>query len=272
MTDVEGRVAVVTGAGSGIGREIAINLASKGVQPVITDINREGLAETEKLIAASSAVRVLNRVVDVTDLASMESLASEVERELGKCDFLFNNAGIYVSGRFGEHDYAVVYKKQIDINVYGVIHGSLAFRDLINRSDMGRIANVSSTAGQVALPYYTGYNLSKFAVRGFTEALRAEYDLEGNSTKVCGIYPGGVKTNISSQGRLSGSKAAAEALESALVLSASDAAAVIVDGVLAGEREILVGDDAKLLVGMLRTHTQEQIVAQLLEMGVVQKL
>ena len=81
-----------------------------------------------------------------------------------------------------------------------------------------------------------------------------------------------MKTNISSQGRLSGSKAAAEALESALVLSASDAAAVIVDGVLAGEREILVGDDAKLLVGMLRTHTQEQIVAQLLEMGVVQKL
>lgn len=197
MRDFTNRLAVVTGASSGIGRALAIQLAELGANVALVDINAEGLAETAGLVGKTGR-RVSTHAVDVSDRARMQALAGEVEAEHGNVDILINNAGVTVAGTFAEQtidDFGWV----VGTNLWGVVHGCKFFLPILRRSDEAYIVNLSSVFGLVGVPRQTSYCATKFAVRGFSEALAAE--LAETSVKVLSVHPGGINTNIVRDGR-----------------------------------------------------------------------
>lgn len=256
MKLASGTVAALTGAGSGIGRALALHLAARGCDLALADVNRDGLSETvDQIVAAGKArIRVTTHVVDVADWSAVQRFAGEVEERHGNAQLLINNAGVALGGSFEEvslDDFAWV----MGINLWGVIHGCKAFLPMLRRQPAAHIVNLSSVFGLVAPPGQAAYCSSKFAVRGFSQALAGE--LRDTPIRVSVVHPGGVRTNIARNARVGKvdpelARAGAEYFERALRMPPEQAAAIIVRGVERDQPRILVGNDARMLDAMAR--------------------
>jgi NAD(P)-dependent dehydrogenase (short-subunit alcohol dehydrogenase family) len=265
MSKVNNKVCVVTGAGSGIGRELALELARRGARGVaISDVNDEGLAETARLVEAEvPSVAVHEQHLDVADREAFIAYAEIVAGEFGVVHQIYNNAGI-ASGKSILEAKFEVYDKVIGINLFGVIHGTKVFLPHLIASGDGHVTNISSLNGFMAQDELSAYCTTKFGVRGFTETLRIEMLRDKLPVKVTVVHPGGVKTNIASAGLQH-----AEALgyevseherrmvkaynEKLLRMPPAVAARIILDGVERNKARVLVGNDAKLVDLVVRT-------------------
>jgi NAD(P)-dependent dehydrogenase (short-subunit alcohol dehydrogenase family) len=262
MSSVRGKVAVVTGAGSGIGRQLAFELAKRGARLALSDVDELALAETADRAKALGA-DVHSARLDVSDRAAVQAYAGEVAASFGVVHQLYNNAGI--SGGGGtilDNDWAV-YDRTLGVNLFGVLHGTKAFLPHLIASGDGHVINVSSLNGYFAQPTLSAYCASKFAVRGFTETLRTEMIAGGHPVQVTVVHPGGVATNIASatvtEAREQGLELTPEQIarsrvynEKLLKMPAEQAARIIVDGVEAGRPRVRVGSDAKVVDRLVR--------------------
>ena len=246
-----GRVAVITGAGSGIGRGIALAASRRGCHLVLTDVNEAGLTETKGMVRG---VRVTTIQLDVTDRAATAALPDQVLADHGRVDLLVNNAGVAVGGTFEQVD-AQDFDWLMDVNFHSVVRLTRAFLPHLKASDSGRIVNVSSLFGLIAPPGQTAYCASKFAVRGFSESLRRELEEEGSSVGVTVVHPGGINTAIAKNARLPRNLSNEERslaveeqdrFQKFLRMSPVKAGEIIISAVEAEKPRILVGGDAKL--------------------------
>jgi NAD(P)-dependent dehydrogenase (short-subunit alcohol dehydrogenase family) len=259
MSSVRGKVCVVTGAGSGIGRALALDLAGRGARLAISDVDEAALDETARALGDAEVHR---QGLDVTDRDAVASYAEAVSRHYGVVHQLYNNAGIAFRRSVLESDYAD-YERVLGVNLWGVMHGTKAFLPHLIESGDGHVVNVSSLNGYMAQPEMTHYCTTKFAVRGFTEALRAEMLAARHPVQVSVVHPGGVKTNIADAALKAtkelGLPVTAEDerrrrlySEKLLRMDPGQAARIIVDGVEAGRARILVGNDAKFVDALVR--------------------
>lgn len=251
MKSFKGKVAAITGAGSGIGRELAIALAKQRCHLSLSDINVAALEQTRNS-CVSLGVNVSTHEINVADRDAMLEWAEATQRIHGHVNLLFNNAGVGQSGTV-EDTSLDDYDWLLGINLWGVIIGTKAFMPYLKDTRDGHIVNISSAFGLQAQPGASAYNTSKFAVRGFTESLRQELDLLNNGVSATCVHPGGIKTNIMNNSRVSDSSEAlmgmnAERLRStfnrALTITPEVAAKQILNGVLANRRRVLIGAEA----------------------------
>ncbi len=260
-TSVEDAVCVVTGAGSGIGRALALELAKRGARLALSDVSGGGLAETAQRASALGAA-VHTARLDVSDRDAFFGYARAVVDHHGLVHQLYNNAGVASSGTVLDSDWSE-YQRVLSTNLFGVIHGTQAFLPHLIASGNGHVVNVSSLNGFMAQNGLSAYSASKFGVRGFTEALRAEVLAAGHPVRVSVVHPGGVRTSIASSAlehaKSVGHRVTAEEEaqqkrydEKLLRMPPEQAARIIVDGVEAGRPRILVGRDAKLVDAVVR--------------------
>ena len=251
MKSFEGKVAAITGAGSGIGRALALRLAAKGCALALSDINEQSLAET----AAQVTGRVTTERVDVSKRGEVVRWAARAAADHGRVNLVFNNAGVAI-GATAEQITEEEFHWIMGINFWGVVHGTQAFLPLLRASGEGHVINISSLFGLIAVPGQSAYNASKFAVRGFTESLRQELDLTRDCVSATCVHPGGIQTNIARASRHSESLRALGATDPAGLAvrfekqfrtSADEAAAQILRGVRRNARRVLVGADAHAL-------------------------
>jgi NAD(P)-dependent dehydrogenase (short-subunit alcohol dehydrogenase family) len=268
MSRFEGRTAVVTGAGSGIGRGLANELGSRGARLAISDIDAVGLSQTAELLERAG-VDFHEQTLDVGDRDAFELYAGDVVARFGVVHQLYNNAGIAHSRTLLDSDYAD-YERVFAVNLWGVIHGTKAFMRHLIASGDGHLVNVSSLNGYLAQETMTHYCASKFAVRGFTEAVRAEMLSADLPVKVSCVHPGGIKTNIATAAfqtaadlglPVTTEDARRQRLynDRLLRMDPAKAARIIVDGVEAGRPRILVGNDAKLVDLLVRVAPAEAV-------------
>jgi NAD(P)-dependent dehydrogenase (short-subunit alcohol dehydrogenase family) len=239
-------VAVVTGAGSGIGRALAQQLAAAGSALAIADIDEAGLLQTEQSLDKKSAM-VTTHMVDVADEEGVRSFAEGVGKRHGRVTLLINNAGVALHGNFDEvslDDFRLL----MNINFWGTLYGVRFFLPLLKREKRAQIVNISSVFGIIAPAGQCAYAASKFAVRGFTEALR--HELQGSNVTVSCVHPGGIRTQIARHARVgagvsgTGHQEKAVRFEKLLRTSPEAAAARILHGVEHREPRILIGADA----------------------------
>jgi NAD(P)-dependent dehydrogenase (short-subunit alcohol dehydrogenase family) len=244
MRKIQGAVAVVTGAGSGIGRALAVNLASQGAQLALADVNAAGLEETLKLLGSASA---RSYSVDVADRSAVQGFAHAVEKDFGRASLLVNNAGVALFGTFAELTLEEM-EWLIGINFWGVVHGCKFFLPLLQREADAHIVNVSSVFGLIGPPGQSAYCSSKFAVRGFSECLREE--LRTTGVKVTCVHPAGIATRIAETARVGAATRveehaqARERFTKVATITPAEAARVIVRGILADKNRVLIGKDA----------------------------
>jgi NAD(P)-dependent dehydrogenase (short-subunit alcohol dehydrogenase family) len=250
MKTVQGKVAAITGAGSGIGRATARLLAQKGCHVAISDVNEKGLAETEAM-CRQSGVKVLAARVDVAQRAEVEAWAAQVARELGAVHIIINNAGVALGATIEDMRYED-FEWLMNINFWGVVHGTKAFLPHLKAAGDGHIVNISSVFGLIGVPTQGAYNAAKFAVKGFTEALRQELEVEGLPIGVTSVHPGGIKTNIARSARFTARKgwvdeASNSDFEKAFSTTPEVAAEHILQAILKNRRRQLIGADAVLI-------------------------
>ena len=250
MKSVDGKVVVITGAGSGIGRELAVLAARRGALLAISDWNTEGLAETVDLAKAAGARELRSDVLDVADRGAMGTYAAAVAEQFGTVNMVVNNAGVTVTGDFEDMEYKD-FDWIVGINFLGVVNGTKEFLPHLIASGDGSVVNISSLFGLISMPGQTAYNATKYAVRGFTEALREEMLVNRHPVTVTCIHPGGIKTGIARHGRKTRGQDAAAIdglFEKKLArMSPEKAARIILDAAVAGKARQLVGLDAHLL-------------------------
>ncbi len=199
---------MITGAGSGIGRELALQAARQGALLAISDWNEARLAESVDLLKAAGARELRSDVVDVSDRTAIAEWATAVAEQFGRVNMMVNNAGVTVTGDFEEMSYAD-FDWIVGVNLMGVINGTKEFLPHLIASGDGHLINISSLFGLVSMPGQTAYNATKYAVRGFTEALRQEMLINGHPVGVTCVHPGGIKTGIARNGRKTASQDAA---------------------------------------------------------------
>lgn len=259
MRSFSDKVAAITGAGSGMGRTLALALARDGCHLALSDVNEVGLAETARE-AATSGVKVTSQRVDVANREQVYAWADEVVRDHGRCNLIFNNAGVSYSASIDGLDYAD-FEWIVGINFWGVVYGTKAFLPHLRATGEGHIVNTSSLYGLMSMPMSGTYNATKFAVRGFTEALREELELTRAPVSATCVHPGGIKTNIVRSGRTSESvkslgvkdiEASRAQFEKMFRTTAEEAAEVILRGVRRNARRVLIGADAIALDALQR--------------------
>ena len=247
MRTLDDKVVAITGAGSGIGRELALAAARQGALLALSDWNEQALAETVDLGKAAGARELRSDVVDVADRAAVSGWASAVLGQLGRVNMLVNNAGVTVTGDFEEMSYED-FDWITGINFMGVVNGTKEFLPHLIASGDGHLVNISSLFGLVSMPGQSAYNASKYAVRGFTEALREEMLINGHPVGVTCVHPGGIRTGIARNGRKTASQDAAaidDFFDHKLArTTAARAAETILKGALGGKARVLVGADA----------------------------
>jgi NADP-dependent 3-hydroxy acid dehydrogenase YdfG len=249
MKGFDGKVAVVTGAGSGVGQALAIELARSGAKLAISDVDTEGLAATEERLNAIGAPVKADRL-DVTEREAFEVYADGVKGHYGIVNQVYNNAGIAYTGSVEISQFKDL-ERVMDVDYWGVVNGTKIFLPHLIASGDGHVVNVSSVFGLLAVPGQAAYNAAKFAVRGFTEALRQEMLVAGHPVKVTCVHPGGIKTAIARNAVIAeglDQEELAHFFDKKLAsTSAQKAARVILDGVSKNKPRVLVGTDAKAL-------------------------
>lgn len=242
------KICVITGAASGIGRALAVDLAARGAQLALSDINADGLEETVEMVGGSN--RVMSDVFDMADAQAIADYAGKVESGLGPADYVFNVAGLTRVGNFVDTPLESM-EKVMDVNYWGVVRMTKAFMDQI-LAKKGTLVNISSVFGFIGYAGQTHYCASKFAVRGFTETLAQE--LKGTGVGICCVHPGGVATNVARNAevdKMPVGDATREELDANFdkmaITSAEKAAAVILKGAAKKKRRILIGKDARLI-------------------------
>jgi short-subunit dehydrogenase len=253
MQGFAGKVAVVTGAGSGIGQALAVELARSGAKLAISDINTEGLARTEQRLKAIGAPVKADQL-DVSERKAFLLYAEQVNDHFGKVNQVYNNAGVAFVGDIETSQFKEI-ERVMDIDFWGVVNGTKAFLPHLIASGDGHVINVSSAFGLFSAPYQAAYNSAKFAVRGFSEALHQEMALAGHPVKVTTVFPGGTKTSFLRN------MTAAEALgdvdwktfdKRLWTTSPRKAAQVILHGVRKSRARVLIGPDTKLFDLLVR--------------------
>ncbi|MCE5274199.1 MAG: SDR family oxidoreductase [Deltaproteobacteria bacterium] len=249
MKNLANKTAAVTGAASGIGRMLAVNLADEGCNLAIADIDVAGLKETAALIGAR--VNVSTHIADVSKREEVVLFAEEASRHHGGVDIIINNAGVAL-GDFLESVPLEDFEWLMGINFWGVVHGTMAFLPHLRKRPEGHIVNISSINGIIPNPNNGPYCAAKFAVKGYTETLAQE--MHGTSIHVSCVHPGGIKTNIARNTRfncamyaLSREKAICLYEDELFRTTADEAARVIISGIKRNKRRILIGLDAKVL-------------------------
>jgi len=258
MRNFAGRVVVITGAGSGIGRALAQNLAVRGALLALSDVDESGLAETVRRVRAAGAREVHSERLDVSDRAAFATYAESVASRFGRVNVLINNAGVALDGAFLEVGYEDM-DWIMGVNFWGVVHGTKCFLPHLIASGDAHIVTVSSLFGLLSVPNQSLYNASKYAVRGLTESIRQEMLLAGHPVGVTVVHPGGVRTGIARNGRSAGTRSAADVeaanrhFEEKLArTSAERAAEIILTGVEKNRARVLVGADAHVLHGFAK--------------------
>jgi NADP-dependent 3-hydroxy acid dehydrogenase YdfG len=249
MSSFEGKVAVITGAGSGIGRALALDLAARGAKLALSDIDADGLAETVRAVEAFGAEVKADRL-NVAEREEVLAYADDVVAHFGTVHQVYNNAGIAHNGNVEDSDFKDI-ERIMDVDFWGVVNGTKAFLPHVIASGDGHIVNISSLFGLIAVPGQSAYNAAKFAVRGFTEALRQEMLVAGHPVKVTCVHPGGIKTAVARNATVCDDEDAqtfAEFFDKYLALHSPEmAAATIVDGVSNGRARVVIGWEAKAL-------------------------
>lgn len=247
------KVAAITGAGSGIGRHLAIALAQQGCHLSLSDINQASLIETVQQLE-DYQVRVTSQMVNVANLLEVRDWATNTVRDHGHVNMIFNNAGVALASTFEGASYEEL-QWIMDINLWGVIYGTKEFLPYIKQTQDGHIINISSLFGLISQPTQSAYNLTKFAIRGLTESLRQELEIENCNVGVTCVHPGGIKTNIAKVARINDSlktlgvdiDGTSNNFDQLLRTSAQDAAQQILVAVKKNKRRVLIGSDAKVL-------------------------
>ena len=260
MKDFKNKVAAITGAASGMGRTLALELARRGCHLSLSDVNEIGLAETAQM-AGKLGVKVTTTKLNVADREAMNAWAEQTVRDHGKVNLIFNNAGVAL-GAFVETVKPSDFEWIMGINFWGVVWGTQAFLPHLKKAGEGHIINTSSLFGLLSVPTQGTYNASKFAVRGFTEALRQELDMEKSGVSATCVHPGGIRTNIAKAAKMDESmiKATGGKVEQARakfdklldMTTAESAARQILAAVEGNKRRVLVGLDAKFLDKLVR--------------------
>jgi len=244
------KVVVITGAGSGIGRALALDVAARGAVPAISDVDAPGLQETADLVHAATGRRAHVDKLDVRDRAAWEAYAASVLADLGRADVIVNNAGVALSGDVDKVSHEQ-FELLVDIDFWGVVHGTRTFLPHVIASGDGHVVNVSSLFGLLSVPGQSAYNAAKFAVRGFTESLRQEMLVARHPVKVTCVHPGGIKTAVARNATYAegiDAKSAASMFDRKLAIHTPEMAAqTIVEGVRKGQGRVLIGWEAKLL-------------------------
>jgi NAD(P)-dependent dehydrogenase (short-subunit alcohol dehydrogenase family) len=247
MRSLDGRVAVVTGAGSGIGRALALDLARHGSLLAISDVDEAGLGETVELVKAGGVREVRADRLDVADRAAFASYATSVAEQFGRVNLVVNNAGVAVAGNLEDLEYADM-DWIIGINFWGVVHGTKEFLPHLIASGDGHLVNISSLFGLISMPGQSMYNAAKYAVRGMSEAVREEMLVAGHPVGVTVVHPGGIKTAIARNARVSAKEdkdRTARLFDEKLArMTPERAAEIILKGVLNDKARVLVGIDA----------------------------
>lgn len=242
-------VAVITGAGSGIGRALAKKLSQQGYDLALADIDEAGLEETKKQVLSICDVTVLLKKLDVTQQQEFLDFAKEVEETFGGASVLINNAGVALASQLNNtsrDDFTWL----MNINFWGVVNGTEAFLPVLEKSSQAYIVNISSVFGMIAVATQGCYNASKFAVRGYTEALQQELNLGNSNVVACSVHPGGIATKIAENSRVGTDQDKASLVsefEKLAMTTPDKAAQIIIKGMFNKKNRIMVGPDAHLI-------------------------
>lgn len=259
MKTLKDKVVVITGAGSGIGRALALDLARRGSLLALSDVDETGLAETVRQVESvgSGSPKVRSDRLDVADRDAFARYALDVVEDFGRVNVVINNAGVALAGDLLDLEYADM-DWILGINFWGVVHGTKEFLPHLIASGDGHLVNLSSLFGLVSMPGQTMYNASKYAVRGMTEAVREEMLIARHPVGVTAVHPGGIKTAIARSARYSAKEdgaASAKFFDKSLAkMTPEKAAQIIVKGIVKNQPRVLVGLDAHAL------HTLAKVV------------
>ncbi|MFT6000510.1 MAG: NAD(P)-dependent dehydrogenase (short-subunit alcohol dehydrogenase family) [Neolewinella sp.] len=266
MQNFKDKVIVITGAGSGIGQELAMQFAAKGAILALNDLKEETLAETWEIIPAEA--RGYMEAFDVGDREAVEKFTANVVTALGRVDVVINNAGFTLAVNPIIYSEIEDYEKVLRVNLWGVIYGSLAFMPHLRAQTESCLVNISSVFGLMGFPGQAPYNVSKFGVRGFTETLRVE--MRGTGLQVVCVHPGSIKTNIARNAE--GDDEAANArfiktFDKNAKTTAAEAANVIITGIERGKNRIPIGADARFIdkITRLMPASYERVLSKRLD-------
>lgn len=260
MKNLHNRVAVVTGAASGIGKALAQELAAAGCRLALTDVNEPGLREVADKLRETGH-EVFSTAIDVANRQGVYDFAEQVMNHYGEVHLVINNAGVALGATVEDMTYDDM-EWLMGINFWGVVYGTKAFLPYLKEAEEGHIVNVSSVFGLIGIPTQSAYNAAKFAVRGFTESLRQELDMDGGNVSCTCVHPGGIKTNIARNARMKdvssvlGSSDPDENIanfEKLFRTTPEDAAAAIIRGIRGDRRRVLIGSDAQMIDKMQRS-------------------
>ena len=255
MKNLRDKVAAVTGAASGIGRALAVNLGKEGCHLALSDVDREGLRETSRM-AGNSHVKVTSHVVDVADRGQVYRYADEVAEQHGRVDLVINNAGVAVAETLEEVTYED-FEWVMNVDFWGPVYGTKAFLPYLKKQPEGHIVNISSINGMIPFPNNGPYNSAKIALRGFNKTHIQE--LRGSSIHITSVHPGGVKTNITKNMRFykQGDQKMThtelnDAFDRISKTTPDGAARIIISGIKRKKKRLLVGADARVMDFMSR--------------------
>lgn len=247
MKSLKDKVVVITGAGSGIGQALAVEAAKEGALLALSDVNEVGLAETAGLAKDAGAAEVQTAKLDVADRAAFQAYAAGVLEQFGRVNLVVNNAGVALAGDFVDLTYEDI-DWILGINLHGVINGSKEFLPHLIASGDGHLVNISSLFGLVSMPGQSAYNATKYAVRGLSEAIREEMLLARTGVGVTVVHPGGIKTAIARNARVSAKEdqaKTAELFDKYLARTTAESAAKqILKAVRKNQARLLIGLDA----------------------------
>ena len=276
MKSLQNKIAVITGAGSGIGRALAIQLGEAGCQLVLNEFHQDRLDETVTMVESKGGKVLLAKAFDVAKENTIEDLGKEVDA-LGGADIIINNAGVALGGWTVETIPMEEFHWLMNINFYAVVRGTKVFLPQIKSKSEGCIVNISSVFGLAGVAQQGAYCASKFAVRGFTESLKMEAMLEFPHVNIMCVHPGGIKTNIAKNSKKNlvdftkeESEANMKRFEDAFITTAEKAAETIINGILKKKQRVLIGKDAKqfsLITRLLPTGYSKLLIKEFEKYG-----